>query len=83
MQAIGICKYLRCCLVTNVGSKQAQSFFLLWCWLGTPRLKTNNQLCTLIETFDEEMNIEQLTEQMISKMQFIYELHKFILNNNA
>jgi hypothetical protein len=29
------------------------------------------------------MNIEQLTEQMISKMQFISKLHKLVLSNNA
>jgi hypothetical protein len=37
----------------------------------------------LIQTFDEEMGIEQLTKQKIVKMQFIYGLHKSILDNNA
>ncbi len=49
----------------------------------TPKLKVNNQLCMLIQTFDEEMGIEQLTKQKIVKMQFIYGLHKSILDNNA
>jgi hypothetical protein len=49
----------------------------------TPRIKVNNKLCMLIQTFDEEMNVEQLTKQMISKMQLISELHKSILSNNA
>jgi len=48
-----------------------------------PKLKVNNQLCTLIQTFDEERGIKQLTEQNITKMQFIYGLHKSILDNNA
>jgi hypothetical protein len=34
-------------------------------------------------TFDEEMNIKQLTEQKIAKMHLIYGLHKSILDNNA
>jgi hypothetical protein len=37
----------------------------------------------LTQTFDEEMGIKQLTEQKITKMQFIYGLHKSILDNNA
>jgi len=49
----------------------------------TPKLKANNQLCMLIQTFDEEMGIKQLIEQKITKMQFIYGLHKSILDNNA
>jgi hypothetical protein len=34
----------------------------------TPRLKVDDQLCMLTQTFDEEMNVEQLPKQMISKM---------------
>jgi hypothetical protein len=49
----------------------------------TPKLKANNQLCMLTQTLDENMNINQLTIQMILKTQLIYELHKSILNNNA
>jgi hypothetical protein len=49
----------------------------------THRLKANNQFCMLTQTLDEDMNINQLTIQMISKTQLIYELHKSILSNNA
>jgi hypothetical protein len=34
----------------------------------TLKLKVDDQLCMLIQTFDEEMNVEQLIEQMITKM---------------
>jgi hypothetical protein len=37
----------------------------------------------LTQTFDEDMSIKQLTEQMIAKMQFIFDLHKSMLGNNA
>jgi len=32
-----------------------------------PRLKADNQLCMLTQTFNEDMNFRQLTKQMISK----------------
>jgi len=32
-----------------------------------PGLKVDNQVCMLTKTFDEEMNFEQLTKQMISE----------------
>ncbi len=49
----------------------------------TPRLKANNQFCMLTQTFDEDMNVEQLTKQIIAKMQLISNLHMLILCNNA
>jgi hypothetical protein len=37
----------------------------------------------LTQTFDEDMNVEQLTKQIIAKMQLISKLHMLILCNNA
>jgi hypothetical protein len=37
----------------------------------------------LTQTFDEVMNVEQLTKQIIAKMQLIYKLHVSLLGNNA
>ncbi len=53
----------RCGIQTNI------KFFPLVVLIGrTPRLKVDDQLCMLTQTFDEEMNVEQSIEQMISKM---------------
>jgi hypothetical protein len=36
----------------------------------------------LTQTFDEELGVEQLIEQMIVKMELIAKLHKAVLGNN-
>lgn len=46
------------------------------------RLKVNNFLSGLTQTFDEELGVEQFTKQMIVKMELIAKLHKTILGNN-
>ncbi len=46
------------------------------------RLKVDNFLNGLTQTFDEELGVEQLVEQMIVKMELITKLHKCFLGNN-
>ncbi len=46
------------------------------------RLKADNFMSGLTQTFDEELGIEQLIEQMSVKMELITKLHNAILGNN-
>jgi hypothetical protein len=45
----------------------------------TRKLKTNNYLNMFTHTFDEDLNVDKLTNQMIVKLQLIFELHKSML----
>jgi hypothetical protein len=48
----------------------------------TLRLKADNFLSELTQTFDEELGVEQFTKQMIVKMELITKLHETVLGNN-
>jgi hypothetical protein len=48
----------------------------------TPKLKADNHLNMLVDTFDEQLNFEQMVEQMIAKMELIVRLCKAVLRNN-
>jgi hypothetical protein len=45
----------------------------------TPKLKADNYLSMLTHTFDEDLNVDKLTNQVIVKLQLISELHKLVL----
>ncbi len=48
----------------------------------TPKLKADNHLSMLVDTFNEELNFEHMVEQMIAKMELVVRLHKVVLGNN-
>jgi len=45
----------------------------------TPRLKADNYLSMFTHTFDEDLNVNKLNNQVIVKLQLISELHKLVL----
>jgi hypothetical protein len=62
---------------------QAEFFFPFMVFIErTLRLKVDNFLSELTQTFDEELGVEQFIEQMIVKMELITKLHKAVLGNN-
>jgi len=48
----------------------------------TPKLKADNHLSMLVDTFNEELSFEHMVEQMIAKMELVVRLHKAVLGNN-
>ncbi len=47
-----------------------------------PKLKVDNHLSMLVDTFDEELSFEQMVEQMTANMELIVMPHKVVLGNN-
>jgi hypothetical protein len=47
----------------------------------TPKFKVENHLSMLTQEFDVEIGVEQMTEQIIAKMEMIVGMHKAILGN--
>jgi hypothetical protein len=45
----------------------------------TPKLKANNYLSMLTHTFDEDLSVDKLTNQVIVKLHLIFELQKSML----
>jgi len=48
---------------------------------STPRLKVDNFLSLLVQTFDTNEDLTIMAKQMISKFQFIAKMHGEVTNN--
>jgi hypothetical protein len=47
----------------------------------TPRLKIDNFLSPLVQTFNDDEDLVVMVEQMISKLQFIAKMHGLVFDN--
>jgi hypothetical protein len=62
----------------HANTKFSPFMILIGC---TPKLNVENHLSMLTQEFDAEIRMEQMTKQIIAKMEMIVGMHKAILGN--